>query len=496
MNGLGNCEGPSGEFVDPEASLGIVCQPIYIRNVTSERDTMHGPESDHGRSNRRGHRPSFWARRLTDLYSVGASGVARAGSWWQKRANRWNDEGIAQRRGEQLPAPPPGRPIWIHAASVGEVRIGGYFAGALRARGHTVIASAMTETGLRLCADVYPQDTVCFRVPFDLPQAMEKVFSHFDPRAVVLVETEWWPNFLTAAADHDVPVFVVNGRVSSGAFARYRIGAAYWRSLLRCVRFFFMRAEDDAHRVLALGVEPWRVRAAGSLKLPPEVDRKMPSGTPVRATGPVWIAGCTRPGEEKIILSAFRQLRREYAGLRLWLAPRHPERFDKVERQIRRGGWEPSRWSRLRESASVSSDVLLIDQIGALAGLYQHADVAFVGGSLRPFGGHNPLEAAAAGVPVVFGPFMEKQSEEAQLLLEMGMARRVDDPSLLRSAIATILRNPPDAATRQTRSAELRDRLVGIREEIADDLCAMLLSLESRADGPQAAVPHAEPAKH
>jgi hypothetical protein len=91
---------------------------------------------------------------------------------------------------------------------------------------------------------------------------------------------------------------------------------------------------------------------------------------------------------------------------------------------------------------------------------------------------------------------MEKQSEEAQLLLEMGMARRVDDPSLLRSAIATILRNPPDAATRQTRSAELRDRLVGIREEIADDLCAMLLSLESRADGPQAAVPHAEPAKH
>lgn len=443
------------------------------------------PPEESGGLPRRG--PGFWARRLTDVYSVGAVGIARAGSWWGRRSGRWTAEGIEQRRAEVLPGDPPAHPIWIHAASMGEVRVGAYFAEALQERGYKLIASAMTETGFQLSGMIYPEGTVPFRVPFDLPGPMRRAFTHFGPRALVLIETEWWPNFLTQAARHQVPVFIVNGRLSEKAYRRYRMGALYWRSLLRAVQFFFMRTEEEAERLLALGVDRWRVGVAGSLKVPSishtdsewdaVLDRldAMPS--------PLWIAGCTRPGEEKTVLEAFDGLREEFPTLRLWLAPRHPKRFEKVARLVARSRHESVRWSETTpvESGAPDVPIVLVDQMGLLAELYEQATVAFVGGSLRPFGGHNPLEPALAGAPVVFGPHMEDQRDAADLLIGMGMATEVSDEAGLQAAVAHELRNPRARNLRKTAAVDLRERLATVREEVADDLCTFLKSLSGEA---------------
>lgn len=424
---------------------------------------------------------------MTNVYSVGAVGIARAGSWWGRRSGRWTAEGIEERRAQVLPPDPPPDPIWIHAASMGEVRVGAYFAEALKERGCELIASAMTETGFRLSGMIYPDGTVPFRVPFDLPGPMRRAFAHFDPRALVLIETEWWPNFLTEAARHQVPVFIVNGRLSEKAYRRYRMGAMYWRSLLRAVQFFFMRTEEEAERLLALGVDRWRVRVAGSLKVP-SISRTDSEWDTVLArldstSSPLWIAGCTRPGEEKIVLEAFNGLREEFPSLRLWLAPRHPKRFEKVAKLIARSRFESVRWSETVPVDGGVPDVpiVLVDQMGLLAGLYAQATVAFVGGSLRPFGGHNPLEPALAGAPVVFGPHMDDQRDAADLLIGMGIATEVSDRAGLQAAVAHELRNPPARDSRRTTAVELRERLLTVRDEVADDLCTFLKSLTSEA---------------
>ncbi|HUU45802.1 MAG TPA: glycosyltransferase N-terminal domain-containing protein [Acidobacteriota bacterium] len=459
----------------------------YIGPVMANDDTHEDRAGGKTDGKRPRHQPSFWARRLTDVYTVGAGGVARVGAWWWKRSERWSEESIRERWTEELPPNPPPRPIWIHAASMGEVRVGGYFAEAVTARGHNIVVSAMTETGYQLCGEVYPPGTTRFRVPFDLPDPMRRAFDHLNPRALVLIETEWWPNFLTVAASRDVPVFIVNGRLSEKAFRRYRMGSAYWRSILRPVRFFFMRTQEEAERVLALGVDPWRVRAAGSLKVPTigrRADRweAVMEGVGIE-TRPVWIAGCVRPGEESAILEAYRVLRTEFPDLQLWMAPRHPDRFDKVARIVRRSGFETARWSEL-EPAGITPPrgaVLLIDKMGILARLYPRAAVAFVGGSLRPYGGHNPLEPALAGAPVVFGPHMEQQRDAAELLIGLGTATEVSDAASLRAAVAARLRSPEAVETRRRRARDLRERLIGIRDEVVDDLFAVLDALEGRA---------------
>jgi 3-deoxy-D-manno-octulosonic-acid transferase len=433
--------------------------------------------------------PGFWVRRLTGLYTLAAAGAARFASWWLRRLGRWTEEGVRQRRGDLLPPAPPSSPIWIHGASMGEARVGGYFAHALAERNAPTIASAMTEPGFRLCRDAYPGDTVCFRVPFDLPGPVHRVLSHFRPRALVLVETEWWPNLLRGAAAFGVPVFVINGRISRKAYRRYRLSAPYWRAVLRGVKFFYMRSAADAERLISLGVDRGRVAAAGLLKvLPPvrssEMGRLDLPGADREVT-PIWVAGCTRSGEEPIILEAFHTLQREFGSLCLWLAPRHPERFGEVVALVRRAGYQPVRWSEAQgpTSQKVGIPVVVIDEMGILAELYGWAAVAFVGGSLRPFGGHNPLEPALAGTMVVFGPYMEEQHEAAAMLLDAGLALQVQDAPSLAKAVAAVLRSRCEAEVRQARADELRGRLLCVRNHVADDLIARLKVLDSGGMG-------------
>jgi 3-deoxy-D-manno-octulosonic-acid transferase len=372
---------------------------------------------------------------------------------------------------------------------MGEVRVAGQFAQELAERGIAVIASVMTEPGYILSQDVYPTGTPHFRIPFDLPGPLGRTLGHFRPSALVLVETEWWPNLLLECARAGVPIFVINGRISERALRRYRLCRAYWQTLLSTVEFFYMRSQEDADRLRDLGVRPERIKASGSLKAMAPPDLLTPAAIPTAlrpdANSPVWIAGCTRPGEEEIILDAFTLLRDEFPSLSLWLAPRHLDRFEKVADLIARRGLQAVRWTGIdtgHERVAPSS-VVLVDQMGSLASLYVHATVAFIGGSLRPFGGHNPLEPALAGAPVIFGPHMEDQRDAAELLVALDAATQVTDAISLANAVAARLRAPWSATTRRQSVQRVLERFSHVRAEVASDICARL-GIQSRTGRP------------
>ncbi len=400
-------------------------------------------------------------------------------SWKKLRTGRWSREDVAERYGRKVSAVTRGR-IWIHAASMGEVRVGSSLAAELAVRGLTVNASAMTETGQALIHQIFPPGSEVFPAPFDLPETVARRLDAHQPNALILVETEWWPNLILACHARAIPVFVVNGRVSRTAYRWYRLTAFVWRDVLGGVAHFFMRSDEDAERLLALGIPQSRVTVAGSLKglsvapASPSViatwQRFIPDGTPV------WLAGSTRPGEEELILEASHTLRAEHSNLRLVIVPRHPERFNEVADLIAARGFSLSRWSLAKEGTpgTQHSDVVLVDVMGVLAELYSLADVAFVGGSLKPFGGHNPLEPALAGTPVIFGPSMETQRESANLLLRLGLAKQVEDPRGLANAVTCGLTGSDKGGGRAGRVAELRRHLDDAPKRVAAELIGFL----------------------
>lgn len=417
------------------------------------------------------------ARGITGLYTVAATGLAGLGSWYLRASGRCSAESLRERWGRDLPPAPAQRPIWIHAASMGEVRVAGQFAPELTARGNTVIASTMTETGYNLCGEIMPDIAARFRIPFDLPRPIRRAFTHYNPVALVLVETEWWPNFLLEAVRAKVPVFIINGRLSKKAYGRYRLGRVYWSSVLSAVDYFYMRSGEDAERVCSLGIDPTRVRAVGTIKAIAQDGIPADSEWTDSATengGPIWIAGCTRPGEEELVLGAYASLQNEFPNLRLWLAPRHPDRFAEVASILTELEHTFTRWSDFQPTGSNGfprDRIVLIDKLGVLAGLYRHATVAFIGGSLVPFGGHNPLEPALVGTPVTFGHHMDEQRDAADMLLANGLAREVWGTESLAIAIGDYLRDPIPGELRQQRIAELNERLGHTRSQVADDIC-------------------------
>ncbi|MEW5875416.1 MAG: glycosyltransferase N-terminal domain-containing protein [Candidatus Zixiibacteriota bacterium] len=427
------------------------------------------------------HQAGFWARRLTSAYSVGVAGLVGLGATWYRLRGPSASNGLRQRFGDDLPPRPAAGPIWIHASSMGEVRVAGLFAHELRQHGAALIASAMTETGFNLIPQVFPEGTAPFRMPFDIPGPIQRTLAHFKPAALVLIETEWWPNLLLHSAEAGVPIFVVNGRLSERSFARYRLGRPYWRQVLRAVELFYMRSEPDALRVRRLGVDAGRTRVIGAIKA---VDAgNNGNGHPIppwveKSGGPLWIAGCTRPGEEDLVLEAWAIARQSVPDLRLWIAPRHPDRFAPVARLLEQRGHVVYRWSEHEADAKppTGGTVVLIDRLGILASLYRYADVSFIGGSLQEYGGHSPLEPALAGAPVTFGPHMDEQRDAADLLLANGLAREVWGPASLAIALLEFLDSPSAVGERQHRIKRLLETLTRNRAEVARDLIARIRS--------------------
>lgn len=350
------------------------------------------------------------------------------------------------------------RPIWLHAASVGEVRSAAPLVRRMRSRwpDRKLLVSTVTVTGNRTARDVLPDVDGVTYLPLDLPWLVSRSLRRLRPEIIVLLETEVWPNFIRAAHRLRIPVVVLSGRLSPRGARTYGRFRGLFGPVLERVSGFGMQDRENARRVLGLGVEPARVAVTGSLKQAEAGTGALPDlFGPCGPGRPVVVAGSVHRGEEEALLDVLPELRRRFPALLMVLAPRRPQRFGEVERLLRRRDLRYSRRSRTDGAPPEDCCVLLLDTLGELPQLYGWADVAFVGGSLVPVGGHNLMEPARWGKPVLFGPHRSNVSEAARELLEQGGGVEVRDRDDLLREIADLLSDRPRASAMGRRARQV-----------------------------------------
>jgi 3-deoxy-D-manno-octulosonic-acid transferase len=296
---------------------------------------------------------------------------------------------------------------------------------------------------------------------------VRRAFDAIHPRALILVESELWPTAIRVAKQRGIPVVVVNGRISPRTFRRAQWLTPWLRGLLTQVDGFLMQSELDAERIIACGAPRAAVQVTGSLKWEaslaarpsPESIREIAQRLGLNGQEAVIVAGSTHRGEEAALLNAFRALRGTHQSARLIVAPRHLERLSEVEGLIQKTGFTPARLSQA--SRGTPWNVGLVDRVGQLPRYYGLATVAFIGGSLIPHGGQNPLEAASLGKPIVFGPFMHNFADIAQQLLTHQAARQVTDGRQLTMVLKELLAQQPAAQEMGRRAQALAERAGG-----------------------------------
>lgn len=386
--------------------------------------------------------------------------------------------GLAERFGAH-PGVSVAKPVWVHGASVGEVRVAARLAAALAERGASVVGSATSAAGRAFWREFAPGVASGF-APLDLPWLVARALDRVAPSMLVLIETELWPSWIARSHARGVPVAIVSARISDRSFPRYLRARFITRRVLARVSAIGARSERDAERFVALGAAAERVSVTGDLKLEPDANAAALAPDLAARLGdiPLIVAGSTHPGEEQAALAALAAA--EAAGLRaaLVLAPRRVERAGEVLALAR------GRRARVRsagESAPLrAGEVLVLDTLGELPALWPRASVAFVGGTLVPgVGGHNLLEPAQHGRLVLHGPHIENTREAAELLGACGGAERVADAADLARAIVGALRDPQRA--RECGAAGLA-ALAAHRGALARTL-ALLDSLRGGAQG-------------
>ncbi len=340
--------------------------------------------------------------------------------------------------------------IWIHAVSVGETLTTRALLTELKARfPHLkIFLSTTTMTGQQVARKLPDVDGV-FYFPYDWSFTVKRTLDIVKPRLFLMMETEIWPNLLRACREQGVHTVLVNGRVSPRSYARYRRIRPLFRRVLQDVDRFCMQSEESARRMIDLGAARDRVTVTGSLKFDsldwPGVGPHGQSRDRVlrffRISDhrPVVIAASTLRGEDAAALSAFRRVKATWPNALLIIAPRHPERFGEVTRLVAEEGFSVRRRTELPVDAEPHSDVVVLDTIGELARLYQIATVVFVGGSLVDAGGHNILEPAMFGKPIVFGPHMQNFAEIADVFLSHSAAMQVRGTRELEEAMLELL---------------------------------------------------------
>jgi 3-deoxy-D-manno-octulosonic-acid transferase len=304
--------------------------------------------------------------------------------------------------------------VWLHAVSVGEVLAVSRLVSELDKGlpGFQVLVSTTTRTGQKLAQERFGANRV-FYCPLDVPWAVRAYLKAVNPRMLILAETEFWPNLLDGCFRRGIPVAVVNARISDRSWPRYRMFRRLWGPLLGKLSRVLAQSEVDAERLIAIGCQPERVTVSGNLKFDVRAAQEAEATRQLKALGlglRFVVAGSTLEGEEAALIETWPRLLDGDPNLALVLAPRHPERFGVVEALLERSGFawcKRSTWKGVADNALkplVPGKIVLLDTIGELASIYSIAVVAFVGGSLLPAGGHNPLEPAQFGVPIVMGP--------------------------------------------------------------------------------------------
>jgi 3-deoxy-D-manno-octulosonic-acid transferase len=339
--------------------------------------------------------------------------------------------------------------VWLHAVSVGEVQACAPLVVAL-ARRHPQLpltVTTFTPTGAARARALIGHLATVRYVPFDLPGAVRRFLGRVEPRLAIIFETELWPNLYRECRRRRVPLVLASARLSERSLGRYRRLGALFTDAVSTARIVAAQAEGDAARFRALGAAPDSTHVTGNLKF----DFELPEGLAERgrrlraqyAPGrPMWVAGSTHEGEEAAVLEAQRQVRASHADALVAIAPRHPARFAQVAQQLAQAGVAFERRSDGGDAHDSGAEVLLLDSLGELLEFYAAGDVAFVGGSLVPIGGHNLLEPAALGVPALTGPHNFNGPEVAQLLISRGAARMVHNPRELGAAVSSLLADP------------------------------------------------------
>jgi 3-deoxy-D-manno-octulosonic-acid transferase len=360
---------------------------------------------------------------------------------------------FARRLGWRLPEQPrPARPMWIHAVSVGEVLAAKPLIAALRAERPDVgaVVSTVTLAGHALAQTEFAGAAAAFYFPFDWDWSVNRYLDRIAPRAVILMETELWPNFLKACARRQVPVVLANARLSERSRRRFRRIPGLIRTMLSQIAAIAAQTHEDRRRFVDLGADPEHVHVTGNVKFdfaPSDAAQHRAVVESIRAriaagaTDPIIVVGSSMKGEERLFIDALRTLRAQLPSARMILAPRHPERFDEVARLLSESTVPFVRRSTGNGDAAGGAQVLLLDSIGELRAVYALASVAVIGGSfLPPHGGHNLLEPAALGKAIVFGPQMSNFGEMARMFLREQAARQCS-PEQLPRALAELLEN-------------------------------------------------------
>jgi 3-deoxy-D-manno-octulosonic-acid transferase len=346
------------------------------------------------------------------------------------------------------------RPLWIHAVSVGEMMAASPLISALMKGkpGEGIILSAVTATGRGVAKERFPNASAILFFPLDFRWIVKRSLEAIQPRAVLLTETELWPHFLRGCSEQGIPCILINGRISEGSFRRYRWVRGFFRRMIKDMPLFCMQSEVDLLRIVGLGADPSRVVCTGNLKFDQYLKeegenprRQFLQDLMIEDHVPIFIAGSTHRGEEEAAIEAFLRAKVEVDNLLFILAPRHPERFSEVARLLGQRGLAFSRRSQIRPAEEREGDVILLDTMGELGKIYSLGTIIFVGGSLTPIGGHNILEPAFYGWPILFGPHMKNFEEITDLFLSGGGALSVRDPSDLAQKLLWLLHHSQEA---------------------------------------------------
>ena len=379
--------------------------------------------------------------------------------YWRSLSNPSYRQRIGERFGN-LDVTLPGPSIWVHAVSVGEVQASALLVRSLLERypDLKIVLTTMTPTGSQRAYDLFGDAVVHSYVPYDLASAVRRFFDRMRPGLVIIVETEIWPNLFRECGLRDIPLVLASARVSAKSVSRYRKVVGLFRQTLANGIVIAAQSEVDAARFESLGANPARIHVTGNLKFDFRLDPEVPANGKVfrqvhAPQRPVWIAASTHDNEEQIVLAAHARILAKIPAALLILVPRHPERFQQVAGLVERAGLScVTRSSGLQCNAETS--VFLGDSMGELMMFYAAADVAFVAGSLTPIGGHNLLEPAALGLPVLTGPHTFNAADIAKLLIDNGSTVVIHDAFDLAAEVIELI---CDAADRNRRGGAGRE---------------------------------------
>ena len=369
-------------------------------------------------------------------------------------------------------------PIWIHAVSVGEVAVAGQLMRALRAKDPSIrfVFSTTSSTGWKQAeGQVGREDTLIYN-PLDFGGCVRRALDAARPRAIILTESEIWPNFIRAAKKRGIPLFLINARVSDRSAPRYRKLRWFFGEVLRCFTKIFAQSDLDAKRLTDAGADPATVSVTGSFKFD-VAKRNPPKEEELRAwigEGEILLGGSTWPGEDEVLLRIYAELAETRPDVKLVIAPRHFEKADAVEANILKAGFSCVRRSRNDKNVASRNTVYLCDTTGEMMGLFGISTVAFVGKSLCEHGSQNMIEPCLCGVPTLVGPYTENFRPVMSDLLAADAILQVRDEEALKREILRLFADPEARVALGARAQAAVERRRGVVDRCADELLARL----------------------